>query len=122
MINGIKSDEKWYAQIVEKAHSNGISVEEELYNNAIYVICLDPEKYFEELNSDQLPVSRNGKLKSMKGLQTEPEVVNDALQNLKNYIYTDEQWMSKIKKKAKQNGISVEEQLDIDARWALEHP
>ena len=121
VINSIKSNEEWYQQIVEKARANNVSLEEELYNNAIYVICLEPEKYFDELNGDQLPVSRNSKLKQLRGGMAETEVSNDELHNLINYIYSDENWLNKIKAKAKQNGISVKEQVELDARWTLEN-
>lgn len=119
VINQIKSDQKWYEGIVEQAQNNHISVEEELYNNAIYIISLEPEKYFEELEGNQLPISRNQNLPSIKKAIASPQF-SDKLQSIKNQIYANEQWLKDIKEKAMHNGISIEEQIDIDAKWVLE--
>ena len=90
-----------------------------LYNDAIYVINLEPEKYFEELKGYEMPVSRNKDLAALrKSLKNSPEPA-DELQNMINYIYSDQQWLQNIKEKAQQNGITLEEQVKIDARWML---
>ena len=63
LISRIKANPEWYQSIVKKAEDNNISVEQALYNDAIYLINLEPEKYFDELDGDQLPTSRNKSLK-----------------------------------------------------------
>ncbi len=119
VINGIKSNPEWYQSIVEKAQNNNVSVEETLYNDAIYVINLEPEKYFDELKGEKLPVSRNKDLVKIRDNNTIS--TQNELQNMINYIYSDENWLDNIKKKAEKNGISVKEQVEIDARWMLNH-
>lgn len=121
MMDAIRSNQDWYDNIVAQAQKDNKNVNEELYKNALYVIFLEPEKYFEDLNGDKLPVARNKNFKAIKE-KKEEMIYNAKLQDLKNYMYTDENWMNTIRKKAKQNGISVEEQMDLDARWALENP
>jgi len=118
VINGIKSNPEWYQNIVEKAKNNHVSVEEMLYNDAIYVINLDPESYFEELKGEKLPVSRNKDLVKLRNHTT--SAPND-LQNMINFIYSDQNWLESLKKKAEQNGITLQEQVELDARWMLEH-
>ena len=119
VMNGIRGNQEWYQNIVKKAQDNNQSVDEVLYNDAIYVINLEPEKYFEELKGYDMPVSRNKDLAALrKSLKNSPEPA-DELQNMINYIYSDQQWLQNIKEKAQQNGITLEEQVKIDARWML---
>ena len=118
IIESIKSNQEWYANIVEKAKNNNVSVERELYENAIYVINLEPEKYFPELKGNNLPVSRNKDLMAFrKNLKNDG--TTDELQNMINYIYSDEEWLNKLKEKAQKNSITLDEQVELDARWML---
>lgn len=41
----IKNDENWYNSIINKAKEKGISVEESLHQDAMYILNLEPEKY-----------------------------------------------------------------------------
>ena len=41
----IKNDENWYNSIKKKAKEKGISVEESLHQDAMYILNLEPEKY-----------------------------------------------------------------------------
>lgn len=43
--NNIKNDESWYNSVKNKAKTKGISVEEALTQDAIYILNLEPEKY-----------------------------------------------------------------------------
>lgn len=119
VINTIKSDPQWYQNIVEKAQNLGISVDEALYNDAIYVINIDPENYFEELKGEKLPVSRNRNLIKISDKKTISD--QDNLQKMINYIYSDQQWLKNIKTKARENGVTLEEQVTLDARWMLDN-
>lgn len=58
----LKSDPKLYAEIVASAKSSQKSIEQALYENAHYMIQENPEKYFDELKGDKMPVSRNKNL------------------------------------------------------------
>ena len=119
IIESIKANQEWYANIVEKAKNNNVSVERELYDNAIYVINLEPEKYFPELNGTELPVSRNNDLKAIRQSIKNGETVTDELQDMINYIYSDKEWLEKLKEKAQKNSITLDEQVELDARWML---
>lgn len=117
VIENIKNNESWYSNIKEKANVEGIGIEKALMKNAIYVIEQEPEKYFAELSGNHMPTSRNTSLAKSKHLDSFEQKV----QNLKNYILNDDaNWLENIKKKAAEKGISVENQLDIDARWVVE--
>lgn len=43
--NRIKNDENWYNSIINKAKEKGISVEEALHEDALYILNSEPEKY-----------------------------------------------------------------------------
>ena len=49
----------------------------------------------------------------------DPEQVEVAL--LMNHIESDSEWMKMIKEKAENNNISVEKQLELEAKWMIEH-
>lgn len=49
----------------------------------------------------------------------DPYQVNMAL--MMNRIEDDADWMKLIREKAQQNGISYEKQLELDAKWMIEH-
>lgn len=49
----------------------------------------------------------------------DPEQVEVAL--MMNHIESDPEWMKMIRDKAQQNGISDEKQLELDAKWMIEH-
>jgi hypothetical protein len=42
------------------------------------------------------------------------------IQNIINYIKTDENWMKVIKEKASQNNIPVDSMIYLDAVWVVE--
>lgn len=116
VIENIRSSESWYSDIKEKAKVDGISIDQELLKNAVYVIEQEPEKYFAELSGNQLPAARNTTLMKSERLTYFEKKVQD----LKNYILDeDANWLESIKKKAAENGISVEDQLDADVRWIV---
>lgn len=49
----------------------------------------------------------------------DPEQVEVAL--MMNHIESDPEWMKIITEKAENNNISVEKQLELDAKWMIEH-
>ena len=66
IILSFKNDPKEYAVMLEIAKEQNKSVDRVMYDNAIYMITMNPENYFEELKGNQLPVSRNKDLKRTK--------------------------------------------------------
>ena len=45
--NNIRNDENWYNTIIKKSKEKGISVEEALHQDALYMLNLEPEKYLQ---------------------------------------------------------------------------
>lgn len=39
--------------------------------------------------------------------------------NMENYIYSDKEWLEKLKEKAEKNNISLEKQVAFDAKWMV---
>jgi hypothetical protein len=100
VMNDIKGNEKWMADIKAKAKENNISEEEQLKKDAEW-----------ELNN------RKGiKNEEKKPEEKKPE---ETLESVIAYIKSDARWMADIKAKAKENKISVEEQIKKDAEWKL---
>lgn len=66
IIQYFKSDPKAYSVMLEKAKVQNKSVDKVMYDDAVYMITMNPEQYFEELRGNRLPVSRNKDLKRMK--------------------------------------------------------
>ena len=59
LIENIKSDPERYAEIKKDANNNHENIEQALYNIALYLISENPENYFEDLQGEKMPVSRN---------------------------------------------------------------
>ena len=59
LVQALKTDPAFYAEVCEVAKNKQTSVEQVMYEDAIYIINTNPEEYFEELKGTQLPVSRN---------------------------------------------------------------
>ena len=117
VINDIKSNEQWYQNIVEKAQNLNISVDEALFNDANYMINLYPENYFEELKGEELPISRNQDLFNIRN-----NIINasqNELQDMINRIYSDHDWLESVRNKAEKNGVTLQEQVELDAQWVL---
>ena len=66
LIENIKSDPERYAEIKKDANNNHENIEQALYNVALYLISEDPENYFEDLQGEKMPVSRNKNLPSLR--------------------------------------------------------
>lgn len=66
IIEYFKNDPKVYAEMLELAKEQNKSVDQIMYDNAVYMITMNPENYFEDLKGEQLPVSRNKDLKRIK--------------------------------------------------------
>lgn len=100
---------EWKASLQEKADARGCSLEEMAWNDAIYLLYQNPEKYLDELN-DEHPAPRNTILKALSG-QDDP--VCDAIRSMLSNPKT----MDEIKEKSVEKGQSISETLLLDARW-----
>lgn len=97
-ISLIRGNPEWYTKIVEKAQETGISVERQLKIEAVSIV---------EGGVSELYNKSDGE--------------NKNLQYYINIIKNDAEWMKGIIEKAKQNNISAEEQLKLDAIWTMEN-
>lgn len=59
LIHDLKSDPERFASIKKNAENNHEDLEQALYNIALYLISENPENYFEDLQGEKMPVSRN---------------------------------------------------------------
>ena len=59
---GMYASEEWLASLQQKANEQGRSLEEIMYDDARYLIFMDPEQYFEELKGNEAPQCRNGRI------------------------------------------------------------
>jgi len=88
----IEKDAAWYAQIKQKALQNQIPVEEQLNLDAEFV-------YESEYGSDE---------------------VKQELKEIRKRIRKDAGWMEQIKKKATEKNISIEEMIELDAKYVYD--
>lgn len=66
LIENIKSDPKRYAEIKKNAENDREDLNQALYNIALYLIKENPEIYFEDLQGEKMPISRNKDLPSLR--------------------------------------------------------
>lgn len=66
IIENIKSDPKRFAEIKKNAENNREDLEQALYNIALYLLKENPETYFEDLQGEKMPISRNKDLPSLR--------------------------------------------------------
>ena len=62
----IQHNPKLYNEALQVAEKTQRSVEDVLYDDALYLFRIEPEKYFRELRGDKLPTSRNKDLKAIR--------------------------------------------------------
>lgn len=89
--NDITQNAEWYAKVTAKAAENNIALDKQMQLDAEYIL------------SDEL-------------LKPKP-----TLESIMDNIRNTPEWMKDIEAKAKENNISVEEQLKKDAQWQLEN-
>jgi hypothetical protein len=59
-------DKPLYNKTLQRAEESGQSIDKMLYDNALYLLRTEPEKYFKELKGSRMPVSRNRDLKAYR--------------------------------------------------------
>lgn len=90
IMDDIRKNTEWYNKLVVKAQENKITTEQQLKLDAEYIL------------SDEL----------LKVVEPLPDIIHR--------IKGDPEWMKAIKKKAEENKLSVEEQVEKDAKWLFE--
>lgn len=104
IVRNWKDDPQYTRIIKEKASKNKKSIEEMYYIDAVWII-------------DNYPDTHHNKIYG----NTDDIKDDDQLQIIKNNILADDNWLNDIKIKAENNGVTLEEQIDRDARWVLEN-
>ncbi len=95
-IKKIKRNEKWYQSILKKAETKNVSVEKQLYLDALWDI--------------DYTLSSNTVKPGFFRLK-----VNEKI----NEILADEKWRNQVEEKAKSNGRTLEDQALVDAEWSI---
>lgn len=88
----IKKDPAWMEQIKQKAIQNQVPVEEQLNKDAWFL-------YESEYGSNE---------------------VKEALEGIRHRIKASLEWLKQIKTKAKEKNISIEEMLELDAKYVYD--
>jgi hypothetical protein len=99
VIMEIKLTPKWIAQVKKNAKENNISTDEQLYQDAFW--SLDQRRSFQAGSSKKKT----------------PAEINKMVTKIK----ADKYWMEQIEKKAKTNNIPLNDQIQLDALWALDN-
>jgi hypothetical protein len=89
IIKEIRKNKQWLADIERKAGENNVTMEEMIRRDAAYVYTTDYCK---------------------------PEVIELTNQNKQRILNTKE-WVASLKTKAEERGITVEEMLELDAKY-----
>jgi len=90
--NRIRSDYKWFDNLVKSASNRGISTEEFIRDNAKYLVYQD-----------------NLKAKQGNNLET-------YIKRIRN----DSAWLEQVRQKAINKNISLDSMLNLDARWLMD--
>lgn len=91
----IRKDKNWMEKIRRKAEDNGVSIDQQIY--------LDAKWMLKTHQSDNKNFSR------------------EEIKAAADFIRNDAGWFASIQKKSAENRISIEEQLEKDAVWVLDH-
>lgn len=94
--NSIRRDRQWFGNVIEKARRKGISIEEMVRMDAEYMFLMN----FEE----KIDKNRDTYITYYKLL-----------------IKRDDGWYNQVKRKALDQGLSIDEMLERDAIWMYEH-
>ena len=115
IINNMKNDENWYNSLSEKAKKQNISIEQVMRDDATFIVYQQPETCFDNLKGYNLPTARNESLKELN----DPKSYEYKINQMIRMIRADSEWLESVKRKAEENGITLEIQLKKDAIWML---
>lgn len=104
LINKWKNDPEYSRVIKEKALKNKKNIEEMYHLDAVWVIDNYPDTYYNLIYNNIDSIDDDTRI-----------------ENIKKNIMSDDNWLESIKAKAEKNGITLEEQIERDARWMLNH-
>ncbi len=103
--NEIRGDSLWFEKVVEKAGKNGQSIDDQLRDEAIFIV--DGGVVVEDDAVDEIITGQDSLKKD--------------LGSIINEISDNPEWMKEIEEKALKNKISIEEQINLDAKWILDN-
>ncbi|MCQ2958679.1 MAG: hypothetical protein MJ198_00625 [Bacteroidales bacterium] len=115
----ILNNAEWKKNIEDKAVKQNAEFTALLKENALYTLYQNPEKYFPELAGNEIPKSRNAILSEMTEIQK--QFADDF--EMKSYvceIYSNPNWLQKVKEHSQNRGTSFAETLREEARFAIE--
>ena len=115
LVNNMRNDQNWYDALLEKAKNQNMSIEEVMRNDAIYLVYQQPESCFDDLKGYKLPTNRNESLHKINADDYFEGRIKRVMENMK----ATPEWLENIKKKAEQEGVSLETQMRNDAIWML---
>lgn len=113
----IRNTPEWYASIEQKAAANGQTVEQELENNARYLLYGTPALYFEELKEPKVADCRNSRVEIVRA-----QVNDKERERYRKQMVANKEWLQSIREKAIANGITIDEAMEIDIDWMLNTP
>lgn len=118
--NKIRNDNNWLESIKKKAASNNISIDEAIKADAIYMVDVEIKKAIDN-ETDYLCFEPDRDL-----LVKNPKYLDQLLDyylNVNAYmekIYSTPEWIESVQKKARQNNISIEKAVQLDAEYMVQ--
>lgn len=134
----IRDDSAWLDQVRQKATAKGISVEEMVTMDAIYMFNLNyPEisQIYTGIRDQYEEIAKNAVLSDsllsiVKKYQLSDETARfglacnlyreQRLQQIKRSILSDYNWSEHVEAKASAKGVTFEEMLELDANWVYD--
>jgi len=113
--NNMRNNVEWYSSLKSQADKQNKDIEEVMHDNAMYIVFQQPESCFDDLKGYKLPTDRNESLTEIE----DPNSLEGKVNRIIKDIYADPNWINNVKTKAKERGISLEEQLRKDALWII---
>lgn len=102
IVANMKNDKNWYSSLEAKAKDRGMELEDVMRGDALYLVYLNPERYFAEINTDSVPSKRNEDI---------------YIKQIKNKIYSYPTWLNEVKRKAGEWNVSLDSAVTRDAIW-----
>ena len=110
IVDNMNNSPEWKASLQQKADNQGKTLDDIMLSDASYMLYLNPEHYFPELNETH-PQSRNTLLRMWS--------TDDPLGNILRNMTHNEEWMNNLKEKAAKQNLDLETIMVNDAKWML---
>ncbi|MBQ0159691.1 MAG: hypothetical protein KBT28_03595 [Bacteroidales bacterium] len=114
-VAAIQSNPAQMQAVQDKADQNGWRLKQALTNEVYQRFYDHPDQYFEELNTNAVPTSRNSRIAETRDTLNRRGVIRRQIQN-------DTRWSQYVKRKAEESLISHQEAFDNEVDWVLQHP